>query len=133
MYVTLSRLSFTHCTINAYLYEPNDWAASELLQQRVEERTLAASDAEERSKNDVLLLHRQIKIMREDLSSRRQYNEKLEAELVSMRERSARLEEALQSATSEIRDRAEANANLEFRAGDQQQVNMGCKCIDMYY
>jgi hypothetical protein len=69
-----------------------------------------------------LLLSRQIKSLKEDVFSHQKKNEQLESELAWARDKNGRLEDALHSATIEIKERAESNARLEFKAGDQQQA-----------
>ena len=80
------------------------------------------AEAEARGKAELVALLRTIKGLREDVFSRQRRNEGLESELAWAREKNSRLEEALQSATLEIKLRSEANARLEFKAGDQAQA-----------
>lgn len=94
----------------------------EELKQLVDEKTESMRQAESRERAESMTLNRQIRALKDELFVREKRIDQLESEVAWARERNGRLEEALHSATIEIRERADANAKLEFRAGDQQQA-----------
>ena len=94
----------------------------EELKQLVDEKTESMRQAESRERAESMTLNRQIKALKDDLFLKEKRIDQLESEVAWAREKNGRLEEALHSATIEIKERADANARLEFKAGDQQQA-----------
>ena len=92
------------------------------LKQLIDEKTENMRQAESRERCELMSYTRQIKALKDELFLKEKRIDELESEVGWAKEKNGRLEEALHSATLEIKERADKNARLEFMAGDQQQA-----------